>query len=312
MNSSLTPGVLYSLWEIVYFLNRSVNCKVNKKQLLSTVDNVLYSIGNKIIIESSLELGLTLGLFNVNQNDIQLAKDFINKKFSFVNFEDNKFEFFRFVIEKSLLIEKPYWLAFLDQDLDIFSNYIPQIWVDLFNSAHLFDMSLKENRDWWEKIQNKLHEFDVENKKAIGDFGEELTINHELERLTSDQISNLDLNIKWVSKVSDYFGFDVLSVFGSLDCEDMYRKLKIEVKSSKSSDLSRFRFIVTRNEWEIAMQDLNSYYFYCWLGVNADKRSFKFGPKKIPASSLVDIFPIDQDPSCKWLDTQLIIDCSRY
>ena len=92
----------------------------------------------------------------------------------------------------------------------------------------------------------------------IGLLGEELVINYEKERLI-----NLDLNeyaekIRWISKESDSYGYDIESF--DIDENGKVYPIKIEVKTTASK--ADTEFFVTKNELEVSKEYKKSYFIY--------------------------------------------------
>jgi len=88
----------------------------------------------------------------------------------------------------------------------------------------------------------------------------------------------------------------------------MLDQIQIEVKSSALSQETSFSFKVTKNEWKTALLHLDSYFFYCWLGVSLTKGTATKGPFVIPARLLSSSFPIDTGDICEWTECRVVFD----
>ena len=177
-------------------------------------------------------------------------------------------------------------------------------------TADLFSIEDASVADWWQSLLESYQEYDAEKTKQIGDIGEKLTIQHERRRLGLDGIEGLHARVKWVARFSSDYGYDILSVRGSFfrDKWGMLDPIQVEVKSSTIAAESSFSFKVTRNEWNTAQTNPDSYFFYCWVGVSLTSGTASKGPFVIPAASLVSSFPIDRSNICEWTECRLVVD----
>ena len=89
-------------------------------------------------------------------------------------------------------------------------------------------------------------------------------------------------------------------------------KISIEVKSSDTTNIERFRFFVSKPEWNKAMEDIESYFFFCWVGINISDDSALYGPFVIPAIQLIEIVPKDVSNTCEWSECRFVLDISPY
>ena len=122
--------------------------------------------------------------------------------------------------------------------------------------------SVKLSKKYERITKSKTTKIDYINKARkdaeIGLLGEELVINYEKERLI-----NLDLNeyaekIRWISKESDSYGYDIESF--DIDENGKVYPIKIEVKTTASK--ADTEFFVTKNELEVSKEYKKSYFIY--------------------------------------------------
>jgi hypothetical protein len=209
------------------------------------------------------------------------------------------------------------WLIFYDPDPDIFRESLSandREWTNLLDNADLFRFDQEDVVVWWNNVLVKYEDYKEELKKAIGDVGEKLTYDHELKRVEKDGFSPSKSFVKWASRISDRYGFDVLSIRGKLFLSTFKEKdkIQIEVKSSDTNNLECFRFFVTKPEWIKALKDIKSYFFFCWAGINLEIESAKSGPFVIPATALLDYMPKDNSDFIQWSECRCVIDISKY
>jgi hypothetical protein len=89
------------------------------------------------------------------------------------------------------------------------------------------------------------------------------------------------------------------------------KPIMIEVKGTQSENINHLRFYVTRNEWNTAISNIDSYYFYVWVGVDIKNQCKKIDPKIIPAIKLMNHFPEDQDSNFQWILSQVILNLDK-
>ncbi len=233
------------------------------------------------------------------------------------NNEEPNVKVLRALLNHILLYHNFEWLIFFDSDPEIFRESLlvnDREWTNLLDNAKLFDFEEEEVNIWWDEVLAKYEDYKEELKRAIGDVGEKLTYHRELERVKADGFSPPRYFVKWASRISDRFGFDVLSIRGNLFSSTFEEndKIQIEVKSTDANNPKAFRFFITKPEWNKAMENINSYFFFCWLGINLDTESAKNGPFVIPASDLTEQVPTDNSDYCQWSECRCVIDVSKY
>lgn len=140
------------------------------------------------------------------------------------------------------------------------------------------------------KINKGEYEADDKFKKEIGDRGELIIFNYEIDYLKMIGRSDLSLKVDHKSLKSDSFGYDILSR------DDKGRKKYIEVKSTIQSVHTFKRFFISANEYYQACNKYN-YYIYMVFEVNTKhpkilklKKPFKDESKYIKVPESYKIF----------------------
>lgn len=209
------------------------------------------------------------------------------------------------------------WLIFYDSDPEVFREYLlahDAEWTNLLDNAKLFDFEDWQVNKWWESVLIKYEDYKGKLKKAIGDVGEKLTYQYEIKRIESDGHFPSKVFVKWASRISDRFGFDIQSIRGVLfgSTYTQKDKIQIEVKSSDTTSTERFRFFVSKPEWNKAMENVHSYFFFCWAGVNLNEETALHGPFVIPATYLANHVPTDVGGLCEWSECRVVINLSEF
>lgn len=308
MELPLTPSILYVLWECICLLRTSISSSLPRGDL----EKILFQIYCLTIpyatIENSIEWGLEKKALIVKRgNKIALSSELVDLQddFSFLDFSLK-------ILNKHILAKKPYWLAFPDDDYEVFTSIIPNEWKDLFLAANLLDFSSGLTLSWWRNVFEQLDERETHHKKEVGRYGEMLTIAFERERLEKCIIRDFQTLVLWVSQLSDSFGYDISSVTGNYSSINPRKKIKIEVKSTVSTNPRRFRFYISRNEWETAMKEIEDYYFYFWYSVDVSNMNAHFPPTVVRARDIVSLAPIDHDRNNIWTEAQIVLDLNQY
>ena len=204
----------------------------------------------------------------------------------------------------------PSWMAFSNLPLEERGLAIPPNAYEVLKKAGLLDTPLSyEAKKWWSALQQEDIEIDKKYRKMIGDIGEEITLKYEEDRLIKGCTQELSKIIDHVSKKNDNIGFDISSFFGCLQpkIHCPHENLMIEVKSTTSSGDS-FRFYLTRNEWEVANNNIDNYLFYMWRGINIEKRNSMHDEPTILSSKTISRYiPTDINKDGKWTECRIIL-----
>lgn len=122
--------------------------------------------------------------------------------------------------------------------------------------------SVKLSKKYERITKPKTTKIDYINKAKkdaeIGLLGEELVINYEKERLINLDLNEFAEKIRWISKESDSYGYDIESF--DIDENGKVYPIKIEVKTTASK--ADTEFFVTKNELEVSKEYKKSYFIY--------------------------------------------------
>jgi hypothetical protein len=243
--TEISPGKIYVLWELVGILSRQKLRDVNPSDLVNALDNSSFPAGGLSLIKESIDDGLALQLFSFDDGRLVLSETTINIFTPLLNQTDGIVFFIRGILHQILVSQKPPWIIFFDLDAHVFSEYIPAIWIDLLEAGTLLNLDDIDVLAWWEKIIIELQQAEKAKKEEVGRMGEMLTVQYEKNRLTLEGYLNVNHLVKWASKISDNYGYDVRSIFGKLlDPAKASDHIQIEVKASQSDDETNFRFYV--------------------------------------------------------------------
>lgn len=134
----------------------------------------------------------------------------------------------------------------------------------------------------------KLGKIDYIKKAAkdakTGLLGEELVIKYEKDRLAELGLEEYADKVKWVSKESDSYGFDILSY--TLTEKGNVKKIYIEVKATTSKVDTEF--FVSRNEVAKSIELASDYCVYRLYDVNSISPKFYVAPGKIEDNFYLD------------------------
>lgn len=308
-----SSGKIIILWRLIFFASQNTVLSVQDLAALIEDSGVL---GGTAPFDDALRIGKYCDFLEINKGVVVLSEECTNSLLPLCSSVDPNIFVVRFMLQRIIQgsLYGFQWLLFFNRDVDVFKVSIPEEWTDLLEQAGLFNFSDKDVEDWWNAILQSINNFDLVNAKEIGDVGEKLTIDHEKARLLSEGEKNPQHFVMLVSRFSDNYGYDVTSVEGKRWSKKKFDSsaIKIEVKSSVMNNANSFRFKISRNEWNVALRNIDTYYFYCWLGINVDKHTATDGPFVIPAKSFINIVPKDRHTSCEWSECRLIIDLADY
>lgn len=309
----ITQGHIIATWHILFLVFRYDS--ISPKNVINIAIQS-GKLGGSSPAKQGLKLCLDYGLVCINKEMLALTEISKVRIINQCNDEDPNIDVLRALLFHFISYHNFQWLIFYDTDAEIFRESLfandPE-WTNLLDNAKLFDFEDEDVNKWWDRVLIKYEDYKEKLKKKIGDVGEKLTYNHELQRLENDGYKPSKSYVKWASRISDRFGYDVLSIRSKyfLDSNDERDKIQIEVKSSDTFNVEAFRFFISKPEWETALNNINSYFFFCWTCINIENETAK-GPYIIPASDLLSSVPVDVSKICEWSECRCIIDVSKY
>ncbi len=297
---------IYTIWKIIFLIE-----KHNLHEFASIRNSVLNSgdFGGTAPFDEAIKIGLKNNLIIISNGEIILT-DYSSNELLTLDYDENlNVTIFRKMVFNFIYTNKFHWIGFFDEDIDIFKTAIPYEWIDILESSNLFDFSDELVISWWEELMYGISQKDDERNKQIGDIAEFLTYEFERERLSKDKVQNPGLIVRWVSRISDIYGYDIKSIRGKLLLSEfeLSSPICIEVKGSEKKEIEYFSFYITRNEWEQAERNSDSYFFYFWSGINTNYETACTGPYIISAQLIKDFIPVDSHECCKWQKCRLSI-----
>ena len=310
----ITQGHIIATWHIL-FLAQSYR-GISTKDAVSIVEKS-GKLGGTVPVKHGIKICNDYDLVRFKGEELHITEICESSILPKCDNEDPNINVLRALLRHILSYHNFEWLIFYDSDPEIFRETLlandPE-WTNLLDNANLFDFEEEDVNIWWGRVLARYEDYKEKLKKEIGDVGEKLTYHHELQRVKADGFSPPKSYVKWASRISDRFGFDILSIRGSffLSSFEESDKIQIEVKSSDANNPERFRFYISKPEWNKALENLNSYFFFCWSGINLKKESAQNGPFVIPATHIRALVPTDNSDFCQWSECRCVIDVSKY
>lgn len=182
--------------------------------------------------------------------------------------------FYREIIATLVREIKPWWIRLSPSGRDRVKAALSANEEQCFNAAGLFlQPPPPEILRWWDTLAQEVRTKDNAKLLEQGRAAEQLTMQHETERLVALGISN---HPRWVSVDDNSVGYDVHS-YDKGPVEPVAKL--IEVKSTIRQPREIF---ITRNEWETALDMAPNYYFHIW---------------SLPEKHLIELTTADIEPS---------------
>lgn len=221
----------------------------------------------------------------------------------------------RFLLSVLLLTDPPAWVAYWQGDPDSLDLVIPE-----GERRTLIDSGILPNQpvgrdlsSWafWNALKRVPLASEVSNqRKILGNAGEQLSLKYEQQRLTDEGFPALAERVQWVSRESDAYGFDLLS-FAGRQGSSPDEHLAIEVKSSALPRGAYLHFFLTAHEWEMATQLTGRYLVHAWNRVDPGPPPVarEGGPIIVDAGTLVNHLPGPAECSegCRWQTCQIFL-----
>ena len=164
--------------------------------------------------------------------------------------------FYQTCIKSVLLKHQPIWARLMRQGRQRFVKNLDPDDQDIFVAAGLMENPTPRHVVmWWDSLSGYARLFADRQKIEQGRAAEILSLKHERRRLND---IGIDHEPQWPGFDDNFAGYDVLSYDYR---EGRIANRLIEVKSTAISPL---RFMVTRNEWDKAVQASDAYLFHIW------------------------------------------------
>jgi hypothetical protein len=212
-----------------------------------------------------------------------------------------------------LLRDPPTWVAYWQGDPGSLDLIVPERERRSLQEAALFPPGdgSDELAGWafWRALGRvPLMEETAAQRKVIGNAGEELTIAHERERLTSEGFPELAAQVRWLARESDAYGFDVLSYAGRSGASPN-TPIAVEVKSSSLPASSNVRFFISAHEWKTASELDDRYIVHLWTRVDPGPppQARDGGPIVVRPDALSSHLPQPPrcDDPCSWQSAEI-------
>lgn len=307
----ITSSNIIALWQLIVITSKYEGITIEAAIDIARTSGLT---GGDIPANEGLRLGMSCKLLETDNKKLlssQFCKDYLIPGCG--TDEPNIF-IIRSILYRYISFQNLDWLLFFNEDPELFKASIPSEWIELLDYAVLFDFEEPLVREWWADVFSRFQTYKEGKKLEYGKVAEKLTFDHEKKRLLEDGLENDHSFVKWASQINDKYGFDVLSIRGSLlrflfGDKD---KIQIEVKSSVNPSKEEFRFFVSKPEWIAAEKNIHSYYFYCWVATSIEKQN-AIGPFIIPAEVLKPLIPKDtSSPTCEWSECRFTLDLTTY
>ncbi len=282
----LTPGRLTALWVVLQTLQK-LGGRVATREALSFASRTSLRSGG-LPITDGYALGLRGGF--IREVGPQAEPTDLGMRALRLSTEDEPDMQVQRLFVSVLLLRLPSpWVAYWQGDPSSLELVLPEAEKAALRAAGLFplrDNAALLEREWWRALSIvPVPEATTAQRKAIGDAGEELTVQYERRRLTDEGFPDLAEEVCWVGQESPAYGFDVASFEGRLrETRSPKSPLAIEVKSVAHPVSETFPFHLTVHEWDTAVDLRDSYAFHLWDGV----RSVPIPVARTDAPKLVD------------------------
>lgn len=307
----ITLSNMVALWQLVAISIRNDGITVSDAVSIVRSSGL---IGGEVPADQGIKLGLHCKFFEVDDQKLILTQTCREGLVPVCDTDEPNTLVTRKIILTYLSLKTQDWLIFFNEDPQLFKPLIPTEWVLLLDGSNLFDFDDDSVREWWSDVFKQFQTYKEGRKIELGKVAEKLTFEWERERISNDGLDSDHKFIIWVSQISDRYGYDVGSVRGLLlktDERNNKEKIRIEVKSAVSSSTEQFRFFVTKPEWKMALNDLSSYYFYCWVSTNLQTHSAT-GPFIISAQDIHQHVPSDNGVICEWSECRFVLNLSDF
>jgi hypothetical protein len=269
MAAALTPGRVTAAWLVIRTIDKlgdgAPTADVDRYARRSSLR------GGGLPVKDGITLTLAGGLATETAGGIALS-DLGRRALAMSDSDDPPRAVSEFLTRVLLLARPPSWVAWWQGQPESLETVIPSQARDLMHSCGLLPPPGPEDLGrwgWWQALGRvPLVEHSAQQRKMIGNAGEQLTIEFEQRRLTAEGFPHLAEDVRWVAQESDAFGFDVLSYRGLGDNGDPDDELAIEVKSTSVPPTAYFHFFLSSHEWETAQVLGDRYRFHFWAGVD--------------------------------------------
>lgn len=164
--------------------------------------------------------------------------------------------YYRECIDTVFRTLQPTWARAMTQGRERFAASLNEDIAAVFSAAGIEENPVQlDFVSWWDQLAGAMRLDKDGSKMAQARQAEILTLEGEAKKLRDIGVPEQP---KWVGLDDNFAGYDVLSYVLE---DNKTLPLMIEVKSTVQSPL---RFILTRNEWETAIEVGERYVFHVW------------------------------------------------
>lgn len=306
---ALTPGRLTALWLILRTVDKlggeAESTEVQRYAARSSLRSGALPIGDGVQLAREgaflREHGSRVTLAPLAERALKLADE-----------DEPPQEARRLFLSVLLLRDPPPWVAYWQGSPGSLDLVVPERERRSLEEGALFPPAGSDDLvTWafWRALGRvPLMEETADQRKAIGNAGEELTVAHERARLTSEGFPHLAGEVRWLARESDAYGFDVLSYAGA-SASRPETAIAIEVKSSALPASAYVRFFLSAHEWETACELGDRYRIHIWTRVDPGPppRARDGGPQLVRPVDLARHLPGAPgcpDP-CRWQSAEI-------
>lgn len=155
-----------------------------------------------------------------------------------------------------------------------------------------------EAQRFWADLRIIEGKLDEALLKKIGDQAEAWSMQFEKRRLIRSGLGDSANDVLWLSRESDFHGYDILSFNGN--APDARERRHIEVKRCRLTGLSDIDFYLSRNEYIQAQELGRKYLFHLWwLNSGSPKLAV------VPGAQVIERLPIDFNEANFWTECKV-------
>lgn len=313
----ISPGRLTALWTVIRALDK-LGDEAPVQEVRRVASRTSLRSGGLPVGD-----GLTLALegFFIEQREGSLTLAPLGREALRIEAEDEPGHALRRLFLSVLLLrDPPAWVAFWQGDPETIDLVMPESERRLLADVGLYpeaEATSLEDVAWWAALRRvPLAEESAAFRRAIGDAGEQLTVEYERARLVEEGFSELAAAVRWVAQESPAYGFDVLSFHGHLHGGEASTPLAIEVKSTSRPAPEVFAFYFTAHEWSTATAVGDDYLMHFWDGVNPGPplRARAKTPMTVPGANLASHLPTTPvcGVDCEWETASLRLSVTEF
>lgn len=140
--------------------------------------------------------------------------------------------------------------------------------------------------------------------KKIGDQAEAWSIEFEKNRLSSAGLEGLAKDVHWISRESDFHGYDILSFSGIPP--SVSERRHIEVKRCRVNEYGGIDFYLSRNEFNQAQVLEAKYFFHLWWTSGS-----RVHLAVVPGLQIGNRVPVDFNEDNFWTECRVSIPMSE-